>query len=280
MSPRSPRPGRSGAFPVDPEDLAQMLFASDVVVVARHEGRRVGRERQRVGHDLAHRIDHGPSAGLGVVERPLEVAQVVPSLGALDIEVPQTLPAFRAASEMVITNGLADAPRAAVQHQPEASLLVGLQLHEVVASAQGSELKEGVTLLRGLQRGAAQTALAQLSRHDPTPDLDGGSGLESSRRDQPARRPRGARPRGPQPRPGSAGPRRRSLCPLLPRSDRGCGRSPPPCRHTRPPRGARRASPPPAGRPRCAQRARARLRPRGRGAPPANETLRLLAGHS
>lgn len=62
---------------------------------------------------------------------------------------------------MVVADRLADAPGAAVQHEPETARLVGLQLHEVIPAAQRPELPGGLPVLQRLQAWSAQRARRQ-----------------------------------------------------------------------------------------------------------------------
>src|SRR5439155_683115 len=58
-------------------------------------------------------------------------------------------------AEMVFGDRLTQRPRAAVEHQPELSLVVGLELKEVIAPAERSELHAAVPTLELLQRRMA-----------------------------------------------------------------------------------------------------------------------------
>ena len=55
---------------------------------------------------------------------------------------------------MVVADGLANAPRAAVEHEPQASLVVGLELDEVVPAPQRADLEAASLLLRASRDGA------------------------------------------------------------------------------------------------------------------------------
>jgi hypothetical protein len=62
---------------------------------------------------------------------------------------------------MMLGNRLAHGPRPAVDHQPQASFLIGLKFQEVVAPAQGRKLDPAVPVRELRQRRVAQRGLVQ-----------------------------------------------------------------------------------------------------------------------
>ena len=138
--------------------LAEVMLAVDVVVVAVH---RFGLRLERLGNDLAHRFHHMPHHDLAVdarvTLRPVHREHVVGVVLAAFRQIRQVLvrqidhPAahllLRQGDE-VRADGVADAARAGVQHEPDALRLVETDLDEVIARAERTEVLEVVGLLQ------------------------------------------------------------------------------------------------------------------------------------
>src|SRR5688572_25557967 len=103
-------------------------------------------------------------AGLGIVQGPGDVREVVAAVGGVGLEKAQAEPTGAAALEMMIADGLPQAAGAAVQHQPEPSVLVRLKLEEVVSAAEGAELNLGLAPAHAFERGRGEVAFAESLR--------------------------------------------------------------------------------------------------------------------
>lgn len=89
----------------------------------------------------------------GVVERPLHVGEVGGARGSVGRESAQAAADALAGGVVVIADRRAEPARAAVRHDPQAIVLVGLQLDEVIAAAERAELQAGAAAAQGLERG-------------------------------------------------------------------------------------------------------------------------------
>ena len=146
--------------------LAEVVLHLHVVVVAVH---RLGLGLERLGDDLAHRLDHMTHHDLAVharvTLRPVDREHVVRVVLAAFRQVREVLvrqvdhPALHLLLRQldeVGADGVADAARTGVQHEPHALFLVETDLDEMVAGAERAEMVEVVGLLQ------ARVALADL----------------------------------------------------------------------------------------------------------------------
>jgi len=151
-----------------PERLAVVNLAANVVVVAGHVGRLVGADTAHALDDLADSRHHREPARFGVLEGPGQAPHVGSARAAVCIQEPQAAATGGALCEMVIPDRLANASRAAVQHQPEPPRVVGLELHEVVAAAEGTDLEGAIASLEGLEGGALSGRVSRARGRWPT----------------------------------------------------------------------------------------------------------------
>jgi hypothetical protein len=67
-------------------------------------------------------------------------------------------------TEMVVANRLAECPRSAVDHEPEPTILIRLNLDEVIPTPERCELENAITPPDGLKTGVAKRYARQITR--------------------------------------------------------------------------------------------------------------------
>src|SRR5581483_7237748 len=148
--------GADRALARDPDLLAVMALALDVIVVAVHRLLRRLERRQMPMHGVDHEPHHLGAVGARVVLCPadrldiiIEVPRTFGEIGEVPIRQMQLRALRVAARELdeVRADGVADAAAARMQHHPHALRFVQAHLDEMVAAAERAELVHPARLL-------------------------------------------------------------------------------------------------------------------------------------
>ena len=121
-----PKPGRHRALPMDPRLTLFMAFERNVIVISRDD-RFPAQARTNDGlNDGAHLFRHCPSACVCEASCPGGIAEVLGPLVACRIQYSQASADVFTLSQVVIANRRADLSGPAVDHQPQATILIAL----------------------------------------------------------------------------------------------------------------------------------------------------------
>ena len=124
-----------------PEIAPRMVFERDVIVVGGDERLPTNLRSQRSGQHSADLCCHGPARSVSITTRMGGVVQIFTAFRRLGLEYAKPATYRLCSRQMVIPDRLTQRPRSTVHHEPNAVVLVCLDLSEVISAAEGCELE-------------------------------------------------------------------------------------------------------------------------------------------